>query len=355
MTKAKKTKKAVKKKAKTTKKSRTRCKSYDIVSVGSATVDVFAKTESELIKIKTLRSEEELIAYPSGSKILITEVDFLFGGGGTNTAVSFSRLGLNAAYLGKVGQDENGHKILKHLRKEKVDFVGKHGRDISGYSIILDSIEEDRTILAFKGANDKLKYSELTCSSFNTPWYYFSSMVGESYKTLEKLAAYAERKKAKIAFNPSNYLAEKGMSALKKVLSKTYALILNDEEAKLLVGVGTPEDHLTALHNAGPEIVVITMGKHGAIASDRKHIYSIKPPKVKVHETTGAGDAFAAGFVAGLVKKKHIEFALHLGAINAAGCVSQYGSHVGLPTWKEAHKMLRKLKVKVTKKAIKKV
>jgi ribokinase len=341
------------KKAKKAGKKSVRCKNYDIVSVGSAAVDVFARTESELIKIKTRHSEEELIAYPSGSKILINELAFLFGGGGTNTAVSFSRLGLKAAYLGKVGMDENGDKIMKHLKKEKVNFVGVRGRDMSGYSIILDSIEEDRTILVFKGANDNLKFRELKCDAFNTPWFYFSSMVGKSYKTLEKLALYAEKNNIKLAFNPSNYLCDKGTSFLRKILSRTHVLILNDEEAELLVGRGTIDEHLRALHNMGPEIVVVTRGKHGAVACDKKHVYHVTPPKIKVHETTGAGDAFAAGFVAGMIKKDHVESALHLAAINAAGCVNRYGSQSGLPTWKEASKSLRKIKVKIQKKALK--
>ncbi len=97
---------------------------YDVITVGSATVDVFAHTESELITIKTSHGKEELIAYPSGSKILIDRLEFKIGGGGTNTAVSFSHLGLKTAYLGKIGNDENGEKVLKLLKKEKIDFVG---------------------------------------------------------------------------------------------------------------------------------------------------------------------------------------------------------------------------------------
>jgi ribokinase len=73
---------------------------YDVITVGSATVDVFVKTEAELIEITKKGSEEELIAYPTGSKILIQQLDFKIGGGGTNTAVAFARLGLKTAYLG---------------------------------------------------------------------------------------------------------------------------------------------------------------------------------------------------------------------------------------------------------------
>ncbi|MBW2971797.1 carbohydrate kinase family protein [Candidatus Woesearchaeota archaeon] len=332
---------------KKSKKKKSVCKSYDIVSVGSATVDVFAKTESELIKIKTLKSEEDLIAYPSGSKILITHLAFLFGGGGTNTAVSFSKLGLRTAFLGKVGRDDNGEKIMKHLKREKVDFVGAVGHEMTAYSVVLDSIEEDRTILAFKGASNNLHFRELKCGSFNTKWFYFSSMVDESYKTLEKLALFAKKNKIKIAFNPSNYLCEKGVSFLRKILSSTEVIVLNDEEAKLLVGSGSVKDHLKALHRLGPKTVVITMGRKGAVASDGGRFYEMKPPRVKVHETTGAGDAFAAGFVTGMIKKGDVEFALKLGSVNAAGCISHYGAQMGLPQWDRAMQMMKRINPRV--------
>ena len=85
---------------------------YDIITIGSSTIDVFADTDSELIKIKTTKGEEDLLAYPTGSKIIIKDLKFTTGGGGTNSAVSFSRFGLKVAYLGKVATDENGHKII---------------------------------------------------------------------------------------------------------------------------------------------------------------------------------------------------------------------------------------------------
>ena len=97
--------------------------SYDIITVGSNKVDVFAKTDSELIEIKTRTHTEELLAYPVGTKILIEELEFMIGGGGTNTAVAFSRLGFKTGYLGKIGKDENGLKVFKLLKKEKVEKV----------------------------------------------------------------------------------------------------------------------------------------------------------------------------------------------------------------------------------------
>jgi sugar/nucleoside kinase (ribokinase family) len=76
---------------------------YDVITVGSGTIDVFIYTDrSESIRVKTLNSEETFISYPLGSKLIINELDFFTGGGGgTNSAVCMARMGLNVAYIGK--------------------------------------------------------------------------------------------------------------------------------------------------------------------------------------------------------------------------------------------------------------
>ena len=322
---------------------------YDIITVGSATVDAFANTESELIKIKTSNSEEELIAYPSGSKILIKELRFTTGGGGTNTAVSLARLGHKVGYLGSLGNDENGRKILDLLKKEKIDFIGKLTNEMTGYSIILDSIEHDRTILTYKGANNKLKFSDINQKKLKAKWFYFSSMISESFKTLEKLAEFAEKNKIKIAFNPSTYLAKKGKDYLKNILTKTNILILNNEETSLLAGKNNIKAMLEALHNLGPEIIVITDGKKAINAYDGKNIYVMIPNGVRVVESTGAGDAFASSFLSGIIKKKDIGFALRLGLINSESVIMHPGAKNRLLKYNEILKVIKKRPAKIKK------
>jgi ribokinase len=322
---------------------------YDVITVGSATIDVFAKTESELIKIKTREHEDELIAYPAGSKILIERLDFQTGGGGTNTAVSFARLGLKTAFLGKIGKDCNGGTVISELRKEKVEFIGVTSREQTGYSIVLNSIEEDRTILTFKGANNCLGFNEINKGKLKAKWFYFSSMVDKSYKTLEKIAMYAKKNNIKVAFNPSSYLTKNGTAFLASLVRNTDLLVLNREEAEMLVGNRPAEELLKELSALGPSIVAITDGKNGVYALEHgengKHkIYYLPGNKVKVVETTGAGDAFASGFLAGLILKNDTRFALNLGIANATSVVMHLGAKNRLLTLSEAKRMIAKNK-----------
>ncbi|MBI3027121.1 carbohydrate kinase family protein [Candidatus Woesearchaeota archaeon] len=326
---------------------------YDVITVGSATLDVFARTRfSELIKIIDPKGETDLLAFPSGSKILIDELEFTTGGGGTNTAVSLSRLGHKVAFLGKLGEGTNSDFIHKNLKKEKIELLCAHGKGKAGYSVILDTLEHDRTILTYKGVNDELGLKDIPLNRLKAKWFYFCAMMGESFHTLERIAEFAQQHNIKIAFNPSTYLAEKGSLNLKHIISRTELLVLNKEEACLLVGQEPVEGLLFKLRGLGPKVVVITDGKNNFYVIDENYIYEATPPIVKVVDTTGAGDAFASSFLSGILRKKGIEFAIKLGLVNSASVIMHYGAKNILLTFNQAMKAMKTLNVKINKKKI---
>jgi ribokinase len=322
---------------------------FDVITVGSNTLDVFAKTDAKLIRAKTEHGSEEFIAYPTGSKILITQLDFFTGGGGTNTAVSFARLGLKTAYLGKIGKDDNGLKIFKELQAEKVQFIGTLG-DLTGYSVVLDSMHEDRTILTFKGCNNDLSFNEVDPNHLKTKWFYFSSMMGKSFETIEKLSRIAKVDGIKVAFNPSAYQVRQ-REMLTTILLNTTVLIFNREEARILLRTEAHMDvMLKKIRELGPKIVVITDGKHGVYVYDGNWFWHANPRKdVKIVETTGAGDTFASTFIAGFIMNKPMEDCIRMGMLNAESNIAAYGAKNILLTRSE---MMRKLKGDLKKRKV---
>ncbi len=306
---------------------------YEIVTIGSATVDHFADTDSELIRIDTRSSHEELIAFPLGSKLLIRELKTTTGGGGTNTAVAFSRLGLNTAFLGKLGDDASAAFVLDRLKAEGVDFIGARGGQ-TGLSVILNSIKDDRSILAYKGANDDLTPQDVP--DFEADWVYLSSMLNTSFNTVCELLRRPHR--FRLAFNPSNYQARLGYEALKDVIDHTTLLVLNREEACKLLGLNyielpPIEQLVTRLAKLPPQLFVITDGSRGAWVYDRTTLYHGKPmPDLRIVETTGAGDAFASTFTAALHMGHPVRDALDLAMTNSESVLGEKGAKEGLLT-----------------------
>jgi len=313
---------------------------FDIITVGSATVDLFVKTRS---KFKILKKKEEHdICYPIGSKILIDELSHSTGGGGTNTAVAFSRLGLKTGWIGKLGTGPNSRFIKEDIQKEKVAFLGHIGKGEAGHSTIIVGLEKDRTILAYKGINDKLKPSEVNLKKLKTKWFYLSSMIGQSFKTSEKVALFAKKNKIKYAFNPSSYLAKRGLKYLRNIVKGCDVLILNKEEAKALTKRNKPINWLLKELQKYSKLVVITDGKKGAYAYNGITKYIVIPKKIKVIETTGAGDSFASGLVAGIIIKKDLEYALKLGAAQANSVIQHIGAKNNLLTRNKANALAKK-------------
>jgi sugar/nucleoside kinase (ribokinase family) len=327
---------------------------YDVITLGSNTIDAFVYSDrEESIRIKTINGEESFISYPQGSKLLINELDFFTGGGGTNAAVCISRMGLKVAYIGKVGNDSNGIRILDELKKENVDFLGTKSSlslEKTGYSIILDSIEHDRTILTYRGANNYLDYPEIDLKKIKTKWVYLSSMIDKSFKTLEQFSEYAKDNNIKITFNPDNYLCEKGINYLEKILKNSELLVLNNEEASLLVGNIDTKRKMIALKEHGPKIVIITDGNNpvNCIDYDNNH-YIVYPMDIKVVETTGAGDSFSSTFLVGLIKTNEIEFSLKLAIINSHSVLKYKGAKNKLLTYEDAVQTLSASNIKLEK------
>lgn len=306
---------------------------YDIVTIGSATVDYFADTDSELISIDTQFTTETLLAFPLGGKVLIKELATTTGGGGTNTAVAFARLGLATAFLGKLGNDVLADFVLTSLADEHVQFIGaREGQ--TGVSFVLNSLRNDRTILTHKGSNNELHAADIP--AFVTRWIYLSSMLEQSWETV---VAFLDRNQYSYAFNPSTYQAAMGYEKLRIVTDRAALLVMNREEACMVLGID-PRRRMDTMGLLGSlakvpgQIVAITDGTHGAWVCRGDVVLSAKPlPHLQVVETTGAGDAFAATLTACHIRGMDLAQALHYAMTNAESVLRYKGAKQGLLSW----------------------
>ncbi|MEM2121190.1 MAG: carbohydrate kinase family protein [Candidatus Woesearchaeota archaeon] len=316
---------------------------FDIICVGGAVIDLFINTASEIITINDniTFKKENLIAYPVGSKLIIDNFKSDFGGGAFNAAVSFSRLNLKTGFLGCLSRDQNGQMILKKMKYEKIDFLGYISEESNGFSIILDSKDEERTILTYRGCNENFDFNKVNKEKLRTKWFYLSSVYGKSFESTKNIVDFAINNKIKIAFNPSTYLARLGFKELKKIIENAEIIILNKQEAQLISEKEQIKEQLIFLKNHVKNVVVITDGKNGAFAFDGEYFYRCKVPKVKVKETTGAGDAFASSFVYGIIKRADVEFALKCGLCNSISVVQNLGAQNILLKEKELLKRIK--------------
>jgi len=314
---------------------------FDIIAVGSATLDVFVETD---IKYVRCRHKVDEYHFPAGSKILVKHLEFSTGGSGMNTAVSFARLGLKTAYLGKIGTDNAAREIITELKKEKVDtsLIKQNNSYTTGYSTIIDARGEDRTIFAYKGSISTLAFDEIDRKKLaKTRWIYMSTLIGKSFNTAKQIAKFARKKDIKLAFNASPYLAEKGVKQLSTILKNTDLFVLSREEAELLTKKKKQPEQLKSLQKFGIEYIAITDGSKAIFASHNRIetvLYKITPKRAKVKETTGAGDAFASALLAGIIKTNNFPYSLQLAVTNAQSVIQHRGAKNILLDWSKLTK-----------------
>ncbi len=311
---------------------------YDIISVGSAVIDAFVETK--------LREKNHEMFLPVGAKLLVEHLGFATGGGGTNAATAFSKMGFKAGFLGKLGKDANAEIILSEMKKNNVDFLGVRGKEPTGYSVIIDSKFRDRTILTYRGANENLKFSDLKLSKLNAKWYYFATMNEASLDAQVKIAEFVFKKGAKIVYNPGSSSIVNDRKKVLRILRMCEIVVVNDSEATELVGTNE-EAAFERIRKLGPRIVAITYGEHGSKVYDGNFLFKSEANEVNVVERTGAGDAFCAGFVAAFLKLDDIEQAVRIGAINSESVIQHKGAKVGLLSWWDAFANINKIKIRV--------
>jgi len=313
---------------------------FDVICVGSSTIDHFL----------TIHQKLESVTY--GSKILVKHLETHTGGGGSNSAVALSNLGLKAAYLGKLGNDNNARILENEFRQHKISLLNKNKSKFhTDEAFILNSEQEkDRIIYVHKGSSEDLTIKDIP-KRLNSNWFYLATLVGKSFPVLNHLSQYAQKNQIKTLFNPSTYLAKQGLKKLKPLLKNTNILILNKEEAKLLLKTknNNTNNLLKNLKKYVRNTIIITNGPKKFHAFHQNNLYSLQPPKVKIIHTAGAGDAFNSGFLAGIIKKYPFEEALKLGQVNASSVIQHFGTKNKLLTEKEAKKLIKKYKIKVIK------
>ena len=320
---------------------------YDIITFGSATIDTFLKLRDGDYRIsKDDRfSSGKSFCLPLGSKILmIDDLKVSSGGGGTNTACTFSKQGFKVNYIGKVCNDERGKELIGELKKFKIGtrFVKKDKDYPTAFSLILSSSIGERTALIYRGACHFMRESDIpwlgdSPRSGTVPkWFYLAPLSGDSSQVFGPLVKFAKKNNIKVAANLGNSqiigtVPEWGLS-LRKILSQLDVLILNKEEASLLTKISPEKEKemIKRLSSSTKGIVVVTRGKKGSIVSDGKYIFEAGAPSVLAVEATGAGDAYGSGFLSGLLEKNNIEYAIQLATANATSCTQKIGAKNGL-------------------------
>lgn len=306
--------------------------SYQCTVIGDITLDRFLLLPKLDIIPSDINPGNCVVNLEIGHKIPILEMHEYIGGNAYNLTYGLSLLGIDTALVASIGTDDISKYVLEALRDINLNTEHIIPNDKSGInqSTIL-SINGERVVLSHHKPKD---YTNLDIPQ--TEWLYITSLSKGSEDFLEQLLT--QTYPHQIAFNPGSYLLKHNMTFIHQILPKTSIIFVNKEEAQHITN-STDENISNLIHNLhnnmGVKIVGLTDGNNGAYVSDNTNIFYLPARMVEKKETTGAGDAFAAGFLASFIQSNDISQALKWGIVQSSSVLREIGSVNGLSSLEE--------------------
>ncbi len=320
-----------------------RKKSYKVICVGSVSKDVFFPTDEGVI----LDTPEDItakqkIAFELGGKYAVADRYEAVGGVAANVAHGLTRLGQAAGCYSKIGNDATGKWIVSEFERENVPaemlFIDEAAKtDLSAIIVLIQNGE--RVIFHNRDANEKLEIIEEKFA--DASWVFVSALNGDWRKKLTTLIALKEKYGYALALNPGQHNIKEDAKLMFQAMTKSDVLVLNKDEAIELILETQKEisrEHLDdemfllkTLKNLGAGIIGMTDGKRGAWSFDGQECWYCPSYTLNgLIDSTGAGDAFASGFLVAILEGKSIDYGLRYGIANSGSVVGAYGAIAGL-------------------------
>ncbi len=299
---------------------------FDIISIGDCTIDTLLQIHDAEINCK-LHPDRCVICVNFADKIPVDSFHRKTAGNAANNAVGSARLGLKTAIYTILGNDGNGEYIKNTLQKEKVsmEYIIHDPKQETNASVVVN-FQGERTIFVYHAKRDY----DLPMKA-QTKWTYYTSVAAHHADLNQQLIKWVRNNKIKLGYNPGTFQLRAGLANMKKILEVCAALFVNKEEAAYIVGAQHDiRRYLLALHKLGPQIIVITDGKAGSFVFDGEKFWQMGIFDTPCVERTGAGDAFATGFLAALHYKKSIPKAMCWGSANSSSVIMKIGPQDGL-------------------------
>lgn len=303
-----------------------------VIVIGAAVVDVLLKSKG--LQVMKSHQVEGGVAMCEvmGGKIEAEDGVLVSGGGGTNVAVGLHRLGEAVKMISRVGDDELSEILIKQLGKEDVDLSFlQRAKGKTGLSAVLVASDGGRTIVTYRGESGEIEKNEINWEEIKkADWIQISSL-GGGMELLEDLVGFALENGIKIGLNPGKgELLHK--DRLKRLLPKLDLFNVNRMEAAEFWEEKFEDEELLVekFIRAGTRLLMITDGERGAGVCISGRWIKMNAFPNKSIDDTGAGDAFVAGVVAGLLQEKDIEVVLKMGLANGGSVVTKLGAKEGL-------------------------
>ena len=310
----------------------------DVLCIGNAIVDVIAGADDAFLAAEGLdKGAMRLIDAEEATRLYgrMGPGREISGGSAGNTAAGLAMLGARAGFVGQVADDQLGEVYRHDIQSIGIEFTTPplSGREPTARCLVLVTPDAQRTMNTFLGAAQLLTVDALDEDQVRrSAIVYLEGYLWDPEApraAMERAIDVAHDAGNKVAFTLSDsFCVDRHRDSFNALIDsgRLDILFANEAEILSLTGAASFEDAVAATAKRVP-LLVVTRSEKGAVAvSDDEHAQVPAEPVGEVVDTTGAGDLFAAGFLAGLSQQRPLRDCLRIGAIAAAEVISHYGA-----------------------------
>lgn len=267
-----------------------------------------------------------------------------FGGSPANITMNIKRLGGNPVITSCVGNDGLGDFLVNNLKKNNINTELINRVNNSTSMVLVTKSKETPLPIFYRSADYNLEYtSEIDSTLKNSKIVHFSCWPisqSKSRKMIEKVIEEARRNDVLIGFDPNYHemiweRGHDGIEYIKSLICKVDIIKPSEVDAERIFGADTPENHVNKFIQYGAKLVIMTLGKDGAIVSNGNETIKFKTLATEVVDTTGAGDAFWGGFYTAMTSNYTLKEALNIGFATSAFKLKHLGAIAELPSIEE--------------------
>ncbi len=285
---------------------------------------------------------------PAAGELLATD-DFLLqpGGCAANTAIALGKLGVQAAVCGRVGDDLLGDFVERDLRSRGIDTSGVRRTEGYGTSktVIIPVVGEDRRFIHTFGANAALTVRDIEPAALEAAEvvYVGGYLILPSLREdeLAELLRDARARGTRIVLDVAVPVGQKlPVDAARSLLPLADYFVPNVDEAFALTGEPDPRRQAERFLEHGANAVVIKLGERGAYVRSGEEAFEVSAPPMDVVEPSGAGDAFAAGLMVGILEGWELERSVRFASVIGGSACTALGCWAGVFTRAQAEAFL---------------
>ena len=306
-----------------------------ILGIGNAIVDVLCKVPEEYLIQNSLTKGTMKLIDKDEIKRLISSLKIertVSGGSVANSIVGLSQLGNQVGFIGKVNDDDLGHKYEEGLKKEKVKYLYKKKKEVddTGTCLILITPDSERTMCTYLGTAGKINENDLDENTIKNSQLTFL----EGYLWDEGSPKKAFDKAINLSNITAMSLSDKFCvdrhkdSFLNLLKNKLDIVFANEQEIFSLLNVRSIEEAIIFSKELNKDII-ITRGEKGAIAISQSKVFECDSKKnLNILDLTGAGDLFAAGYLHGKINNFSIQESLEKGTELSSKIIQKIGARL---------------------------